>query len=60
MKFMEKWLWLSVLVIIFFGFYPFSFLAFSAGVDIIAFPMVIGGAVILGLLAHQYFLEYWI
>ena len=57
---MSKWLWLAVLVVIFSGFYVGSFLAFSAGVDIVAYPMVLGGAVVLGLLAHQYFLEYWI
>lgn len=57
---MSKWLWLAVLVILFIGLYPVSFLAFSAGVDVIAFPMVLGGAAVIGAITYEYFIEYWI
>ena len=55
-----KYFWGVALAISYVGLYICSFLAFSSGFDIVAFPMIIGGSTIIGAITYQYALEYWI
>jgi hypothetical protein len=55
-----KWLWLLGITVIFLSFYVFSWMAFMTGEYVIAWPMVMGGGVGIGLITLAYFREYWI
>lgn len=51
MKTLGKIFWVFALLVITFGFHIAATLAFMQHVDVIAWPMVIGGAWVLGMMA---------
>lgn len=54
-----KWIWLIAILIIIYGFYVGANIAFMAGVDIVAWPMVLVGAFVIGSVMYQYYNEFW-
>lgn len=55
-----KYLYLLAFIFVYWGFYIGSFLAFLQGVDVIAYPLVIGTGFIIGAMTYEYLKEYWI
>ena len=52
MKTLEKTAWLVVYLFILVGFYMGATLAFMQGIDVIAWPMVLGGAWAIGMVGY--------
>lgn len=55
-----KWLWLLGVIIVYFAYYVFSYLAFMTEMDIIAVPVVIGGGISVVLITNAFIKEYFI
>lgn len=55
-----KYLWLIGIISLYPMFYIYSFMGFMQGLDLIAWPMILGGGWAVGMITWAYFKEYWL
>lgn len=55
-----KYLWLLLIVFLYPAFYMYSYMGFMQGLDVIAWPMILGGGLGVGMITWAFLKEYWL